>query len=32
VARRGIGQVMISNGLKPGERIALKDPSIERQE
>ena len=32
VARRGIGQVMISNGLKPGERIALKDPIIERQE
>jgi HlyD family secretion protein len=26
VARRGPGQVMVSNGLKPGERIALKDP------
>jgi HlyD family secretion protein len=31
VARRGVGQVMISNGLKPGERIALKDPTIEQQ-
>jgi HlyD family secretion protein len=27
VARRGLGDVMISNGLKPGERIALKDPT-----
>jgi RND family efflux transporter MFP subunit len=27
LARRGIGQVMVSKGLKPGERIALKDPS-----
>lgn len=31
VARRGVGQVMISKGLKPGERIALKDPNIEQQ-
>jgi multidrug efflux pump subunit AcrA (membrane-fusion protein) len=31
VARRGLGQVMISKGLKPGERIALKDPNIEQQ-
>jgi HlyD family secretion protein len=31
VARRGVGQVMISNGLKPGERIALKDPTAEQQ-
>jgi HlyD family secretion protein len=31
VARRGVGQVMISNGLKPGERIALKDPTLEQQ-
>jgi multidrug efflux pump subunit AcrA (membrane-fusion protein) len=27
VARRGIGQVMVSSGVKPGERIALKDPT-----
>ena len=31
VARRGVGQVMVSNGLKPGERIALKDPTAEQQ-
>ena len=31
VARRGIGHVMVSNGLKPGERIALKDPIVEQQ-
>jgi HlyD family secretion protein len=31
VARRGIGDVMISSGLKPGERIALKDPTAEEQ-
>jgi HlyD family secretion protein len=30
VARRGVGQVMISSGLKAGERIALKDPTIEQ--
>lgn len=27
IARRGIGQVMISDGLKPGDKIALKDPT-----
>jgi HlyD family secretion protein len=27
LARRGIGQIMVSKGLKPGERIALKDPT-----
>ena len=31
VARRGIGRVMVSRGLKPGERIALKDPTLEQQ-
>jgi HlyD family secretion protein len=31
VARRGVGQVMVSSGLKPGERIALKDPTAEQQ-
>jgi HlyD family secretion protein len=31
LARRGIGQVMISRGLKPGERIALKDPTLEQE-
>jgi HlyD family secretion protein len=31
VARRGIGQVMVSSGVKPGERIALKDPTAEPQ-
>jgi HlyD family secretion protein len=30
LARRGVGQVMISHGLKPGERIALKDPTLEQ--
>jgi HlyD family secretion protein len=29
LARRGAGQVMVSRGLKPGERIALKDPTLE---
>jgi multidrug efflux pump subunit AcrA (membrane-fusion protein) len=29
LARRGAGQVMVSHGLKPGERIALKDPTID---
>jgi HlyD family secretion protein len=27
LARRGAGQAMVSRGLKPGERIALKDPT-----
>lgn len=27
IARRGIGQVMIADGLKPGDKIALKDPT-----
>ena len=31
LARRGTGQVMVARGLKPGERIALKDPTIEQQ-
>jgi multidrug efflux pump subunit AcrA (membrane-fusion protein) len=31
VARRGAGQVMVSSGLKPGERIASKDPTLEGQ-
>jgi HlyD family secretion protein len=31
VARRGLGDLMISSGLKPGERIALKDPTAEEQ-
>jgi multidrug efflux pump subunit AcrA (membrane-fusion protein) len=31
LARRGAGQVMVSSGLKPGERIALKDPTLEQQ-
>jgi HlyD family secretion protein len=31
VARRGIGEVLISSGLKAGERIALKDPTTEEQ-
>lgn len=31
VARRGVGQVMVSGGLKAGERIALKDPTAEQQ-
>ena len=31
VARRGIGRVMVSRGLKPGEQIALKDPTLEQQ-
>ena len=29
LARRGAGQAMVSQGLKPGERIALKDPTLE---
>lgn len=28
VARRGIGQVMISSGLKAGEKVGLKDPTV----
>ncbi len=31
LARRGAGQVMVSRGLKPGERIALKDPTLEQE-
>jgi HlyD family secretion protein len=31
LARRGVGQVMVSRGLKPGERIALKDPTLEQE-
>lgn len=31
LARRGSGQVMILRGLKPGERVALKDPTVEEQ-
>ena len=27
VARQGDGQALIAHGLKPGERIALKDPT-----
>jgi len=29
IARRSMGQVMVSGGLKPGDKIALKDPTIE---
>jgi HlyD family secretion protein len=29
LARRGSGQAMVSRGLKPGDRIALKDPTME---
>ena len=32
VARRGRTQVMITSGLQPGERVALKDPTREKQE
>jgi HlyD family secretion protein len=28
VARRGDGKIMVARGIKPGERIALKDPSL----
>ena len=28
VGRRGDGQVLVARGLKPGERIALKDPTL----
>jgi HlyD family secretion protein len=28
VGRRGDGQVLVAHGLKPGERIALKDPTL----
>jgi HlyD family secretion protein len=31
LARRGVGQAMVSQGLKPGERIALKDPTLEEE-
>ena len=31
LARRGAGQVMVSQGLRPGECIALKDPTMEQQ-
>jgi HlyD family secretion protein len=30
VSRRGEGQVVVARGLKPGERVALKDPTLER--
>jgi len=29
VSRRGEGQALISRGLKPGQRVALKDPSLD---
>ena len=32
VARRGRTQLMIAGGLEPGERVALKDPTREKQE
>ena len=28
VGRRGNGQILVASGLKPGERIALKDPTL----
>ena len=28
VGRRGDGQILVASGLKPGERIALKDPTL----
>jgi RND family efflux transporter MFP subunit len=31
LARRGAGQAMVSKGLKPGEKIALKDPTLEEE-
>ena len=31
LARRGTGHVMVSSGLKPGEKIALKDPTPEEK-
>ncbi len=31
IARRGEGQVVVAQGLKPGERVALKDPTAEKQ-
>jgi len=31
IARRGEGQVVVAQGLKPGERVALKDPMAEKQ-
>jgi HlyD family secretion protein len=30
VARRGEGVAMVTRGLKPGERVALKDPTLDR--
>lgn len=32
VARRGRSQVQITSGLQPGEKVALKDPTREKQE
>jgi len=32
VARRGDGKVLVARGLKPGERIALKDPTLEENQ
>jgi RND family efflux transporter MFP subunit len=32
VARRGNGQLVIAKGLKPGERVATKDPTVVEQE
>jgi HlyD family secretion protein len=29
VSRRGEGQALISRGLKPGQHVALKDPSLD---
>ena len=28
IARRGGGQVLVAHGLKQGERVALKDPTL----
>jgi multidrug efflux pump subunit AcrA (membrane-fusion protein) len=28
VARRAEGRIMVARGLKPGERLALKDPTL----
>lgn len=32
IARRGDGKVMVALGLKPGERIALKDPTVSKDQ
>ncbi len=32
IARRGDGQVLVARGLKPGERIALQDPTVSKEQ